>query len=87
MEVGREHELYLGYPLLHRLRFGLVPFVVLLEVVWEVAVQVEATSVVSEGEVTVRIEGQMLLSMSRKWSNSHDFLFDLKISNNQSKHS
>lgn len=46
MQVGGEHELYLGYPLLHRLRLGLVLLVVLLEVVREVAVQVKAASVV-----------------------------------------
>lgn len=49
MQVGREHELYFGDPLLHRLRLGLVLLVVLLEVVREVTVQVKASCVVPDG--------------------------------------
>ena len=46
MEAGRQGELDLGDPLLVGLGFGLQPFRVLLEVVGEVAVQVEAARVV-----------------------------------------
>ena len=47
MDVAREDELDLGDPLLDRLRLGLGLLVVLLEVVWEVSVEVEATRVVA----------------------------------------
>ena len=53
MDVAREDELDLGDPLLDCLRLGLRPLVVLLEVVGEVPVQVEPTSVVPETEITV----------------------------------
>jgi len=48
MEASTQHELYLGYPILDRIRFRLTPLVVLLEIVGEVAIQIEATSIVSE---------------------------------------
>lgn len=47
MEVAREDELDFRDPLLYGLRFRLGTFVVLFEVVWEVAVQVHTPSVVS----------------------------------------
>ena len=53
VDVAREDELDLGDPLLDRLRLGLRTLVVLLEVVGEVPVQVEPTSVVPETEITV----------------------------------
>ena len=46
MDVAREDELDLTDPLLHSLRLRLAPLVVLLEVVGEVAVEVEAPGVV-----------------------------------------
>ena len=46
MDVSGEDELDLADPLLHRLRLRLAPLVVLLEVVGEVAVEVEASGVV-----------------------------------------
>ena len=46
MDVPGEDELDLADPLLHGLRLGLAPLVVLLEVVREVAVEVEAPGVV-----------------------------------------
>ena len=46
MDVAREDELDLTDPLLHGLRLRLAPLVVLLEVVGEVAVEVEAPGVV-----------------------------------------
>ena len=46
MDVSGKDELDLADPLLHRLRFGLAPLVVLLEVVREVAVEVESSGVV-----------------------------------------
>jgi len=48
MEASTQHELDLGYPILDRIRFRLTPLVVLLEIVGEVAIQIEATSIVSE---------------------------------------
>ena len=46
MDVPGEDELDLADPLLHGLRLGLAPLVVLLEVVREVAVEVETPGVV-----------------------------------------
>ena len=46
MDVPGEDELDLADPLLHGLRLWLAPLVVLLEVVGEVAVEVEAPGVV-----------------------------------------
>ena len=51
MDVAREDELDLGDPLLDRLRLGLRPLVVLLEVVGEVPVQVEPPRVVPKIKV------------------------------------
>jgi len=48
VNVSREDELDLGGPLFHGFGFRLRPFIVLLEVVGEVAVQVEAAGVVPE---------------------------------------
>ena len=47
VDVTRQHELNLADPLLDRLRLGLGLLVVLLEVVGEVSVEVEATRVVA----------------------------------------
>ena len=46
MDVARQHELDLGDPLLDSLGLGLGPFVVLLEIIGEVAVEVESASIV-----------------------------------------
>ena len=51
VDVAREDELDLGDPLLDGLRLRLRPLVVLLEVVGEVAVQVEPAGVVPEVEI------------------------------------
>ena len=48
MDISGKDKLNLGRPLLDGFRFLLRPLVVLLEVVWEVSVQVEPASIVSE---------------------------------------
>lgn len=47
MQASTEHELNLGYPILYRIRFWLTPFVVLLEIVGKVAIQIESTGIIS----------------------------------------
>lgn len=47
MQASTEHELNLGYPILYRIRFRLTPFVVLLEIVGKVAIQIESTGIIS----------------------------------------
>ena len=48
VDVAREDELDLGDPLLDGLRLRLRPLVVLLEVVGEIAIQIETSCVISE---------------------------------------
>lgn len=50
MQAAAEHKLYLGYPILDCIRLRLSAFVVLLEVIWEVAIQVKATRIIAENE-------------------------------------
>ena len=48
MNVSRQNKLNFGDPLFDSLCFGLRPFVVLLEVVGEIAIQVETSCIISE---------------------------------------
>lgn len=46
METAAQNKLDFGNPILDRIRFGLTAFIVLLEVVGKIAIQIEATGIV-----------------------------------------
>ena len=61
MNVSRQNKLNFGDPLFDSLCFGLRPFVVLLEVVGEIAIQIETSCVISENMKQKKIIGKKIV--------------------------
>ena len=68
MNVSRQNKLNFRDPLFHCLRFGLRPFVVLFEVIGEVAIQIETSCVVPKKDenLTLKLEQKIIWHASLK---------------------